>query len=278
MKVKISAGVCCHVGNVRSNNEDNFYLQRRIRRNVEQRVACAHYRGSPGAFLCAVADGMGGEQRGELASLMAVKALRPAQMKRARQAATQSVKRSNEAICTQMKRAGGRMGSTLTALYIAGGSAMCANVGDSRIYLLRAGKLTRLTRDHSKAQVLIDLHVLTPEQARGHSSQHELTRHLGIRPEEATLEPDLSPAFALREGDCFLLCSDGLYDGLTDAQIEAALAADGEPEALAKALVEQALDSGSRDNVTALVIKINRRTVGKTWIAAIIKSMSRSSG
>ncbi len=277
MKLRIDACVLCHVGNVRGNNEDNYYLQHRIRADVGQKVACARFAGAPRLFLAAVADGMGGAQRGDVASLLAVRALHPAAPGRMRKAARRSVSRANEEICAQMRQLGGRMGSTLAALYMADDRVLCANVGDSRAYLLRAGHLMRLTKDHSKAQQLMDLGILTPEQAQRHPSRHELTRHLGIFPEEMALEPDMGPELEMQSGDCFLLCSDGLYDGMTDGQIEKVLAGGGSPQQRAQALVDQALAGGSRDNVTAMVIQIRDRMGIREWIRATISNMSRSS-
>jgi len=277
MKLSIDAYVICHVGRVRANNEDNFYLQRRIRRNVRKKVARARFTGTPRAFLAAVADGMGGAQRGEIASLMTVRALSPASPGRARQAAMKSVSRANERICAQIRERGSRMGSTLTALYAADGRAVCCNVGDSRVYLLREGRLRQLTKDHSKAQQLIDLGVLTPERARRHPSRHELTRHLGVLPEEMALEADMGPELELRAGDRFLLCSDGLYDGMTEEEIGRALGGEGSPRRQAEALIERALTGGSRDNVTAMVIQVHNRMGIAEWIRATIQSMSRFS-
>ena len=212
MTPEIHAFVLCHAGSVRSNNEDNYYLQHRISTCVEQKIDSADYAGAPRTFLAAVADGMGGAERGEAASLAAVRALRPASFRHMRRAAQASVRAANDEICAQMRALGARMGSTLTALYISGDRALCSNLGDSRIYLLRGGALTRLTRDHNRAQQLVELGVLTPEQAQRHPARHELTQHLGILPEEMALEPELGPEMQLEAGDRFLLCSDGFWE------------------------------------------------------------------
>lgn len=278
MRMTIEACALCHVGNIRGNNEDNFYLQGKFRRKVDQRIARAAYIGTPKNFLAAVADGMGGAQKGEIASLLAVRALRSVGLSKVAQAFPAFVRRANEAICARMQSQGGRMGSTLTALYLSGDQATFANVGDSRIYLLRKGaNLIQLTRDHSKAQQLIDLKVLTPEQARKHPSRHELTRHLGVYPDEMELQPELGVSTSLKPGDCFLLCSDGLYDGLTDDRIETILSGRGAAPEKAEALVQQALEAGSRDNVTALVVQLQNRMGWMSWIRTIIRNTSRSS-
>ena len=277
MKMTIEACALCHVGNVRGNNEDNFYLQGKIRGHVNQKIARTTYIGAPKNFLAAVADGMGGAQKGEIASLLTVRALRPVDLSEVAQVVPVCVHQANERICAQMRSLSGRMGSTLTVLYLSGDQAAFANVGDSRIYLLRRGeRLQQLTRDHSKAQQLIDLNILTQEQARRHPSRHELTRHLGVYPEEMDLQPDLDEVPALKAGDCFLLCSDGLYDGLTDERIEAILGASGSAQERAEALVQKALEGGSRDNVTVLVVQLQNRMDWATWIKATIRNTSQS--
>lgn len=277
MKLYADAYALCHIGNVRRNNEDNFYLQGRMRAQVDQEIAGAAYFGSARRFLAAVADGMGGTQRGEIASWIAVRNLHTAALEEIEQDAWRSVQRANEEICMQMQESGARMGSTLTALYLADGKAVCVNVGDSRVYRLRNGQLMRLTKDHSKAQQLIDLNILTPEQAQAHPSRHELTRHLGIFPEEMELEPDMGEAMDVQAGDRFLLCSDGLYDALIDAQIEEMMCAQASPQQITERLTEQALEAGSRDNVTAMIVEIKDRMEISKWTRAIIRNMNRSS-
>lgn len=274
MSLCVEAYALCHIGTVRSNNEDNFYLQRKYRARVDQKIAEAATEGSTKRFLAAVADGMGGEQKGEFASLEAVKAMRPAAFGDIAKIARESVLRANGKICSRMRDEGARMGSTLTALYLADDRAVCVNIGDSRVYLLRQERLTRLTKDHNKAQQLIDLNFLSPEKARSHPSRHELTRHLGVFPEEMELSPDVSAPMDLRQGDCFLMCSDGLYDALTDEQIARILLSEASLRQKTKALVDQALAEGSRDNVTALVVQIRDRMDAKVWIRGIIKNMN----
>ena len=257
MKYGLNAAARTHVGRVRSNNEDNFYLQGEIREDVNRQEAEARGDFSPARFLAAVADGMGGEDRGELASLLAVQALKPCAWDQIPEVSAAAMDRANVAICREMEQAGGgRMGSTLTALYIDGERAVCCNIGDSPCYLLREGTLLPLSADHNKAARLIRLGVLTPEQAARHPSRHELTQHLGIFPEEMIIEPALSQAVTLQEGDRFLLCSDGLTDMVIQAEIAALLSSGDAPEEQAEALVQAALEAGGRDNVTVVVVRV----------------------
>lgn len=257
MRFLLHAAVRTHTGKIRDNNEDNFYLQGTVREDVAQQEMDDTCETFDNRFLAAVADGMGGETAGELASLLAVQALRPSTMDRAEDTARQSVTEANRAICNEIeKNSGRRMGSTLAALYIDNGQALCCNVGDSRCYLLRNGILEQLSTDHNKAKRMVELGVLTPEQAARHPSRHELTQYLGIFEEEMLIEPAFHPLVGLRPGDVFLLCSDGLTDMVTEADIASCLAGPGTSEEKAETLVRLALEGGGRDNVTVLAVQV----------------------
>ena len=249
-----------HTGRVRSNNEDNFYLQGRYREDVEQGEDEAVCRASDRRFLAAVADGMGGEEQGEKASLMAVRALKPCSFGEISSQAAAAVDEANREICEEIENQGGRrMGSTLVSLYMDEGKAVCCNVGDSRAYLLREGKLSQLSVDHNKAGRMVELGVLTPEQASRHPSRHELTQHLGIFADEMVIEPAVSQTVELEDGDLFLLCSDGLTDMVSMEDLKAVLSGGVSPQEMAKELVRLALAGGGRDNVTVIVLQIREK-------------------
>lgn len=259
MKLKLRAAVQTHVGHVRVNNEDNFYLRSHIREDVAQKEAKFRCTSQDSRFLAAVADGMGGEELGELASLLAVQSLRSCRLNAVRDTAMASIRQANSQICAEIKKnGGGRMGSTLVALYIDHGKALCCNIGDSRCYLLRDGALKQLSIDHNKARRMVELGVLTPEQAARHPSRHELTQHLGIFESEMVIEPAFSEMLELRSGDMFLLCSDGLTDRVAEADIAECLTTGCAPEDLTEDLIQRALVHGGRDNVTALVIRAEK--------------------
>ena len=259
MKFMLNAAVRTHVGRVRSNNEDNFYLCGRYRANVRQKEAAGCCTCAGDCFLAAVADGMGGEEQGELASLLAVKALKPCSFEKVRQNAQACIRQANAQICAEMEKNGGRrMGSTLAALYIDNGKALCCNIGDSRVYLYRDGQLRLLSTDHNKAARMVELGVLNPEQAARHRSRHELTQHLGIFEKEMVLEPAFSQEMELMDGDVFLLCSDGLTDMVSEEKIAARLADGGSAEEQTKDLIQMALTAGGRDNVTVLSVYVRK--------------------
>ncbi|MFL5894851.1 MAG: Stp1/IreP family PP2C-type Ser/Thr phosphatase [Thermoleophilaceae bacterium] len=223
------------VGRQRHTNEDNFYAQ---------------------APVFAVADGMGGAQAGEVASEVAVEEFKkdrepggtPEQQLEA--IATAANRKIWEMAQADSRQAG--MGTTLTAVVVGDIDIAVAHVGDSRLYRQRDGTLERLTRDHSLVEEFVRQGRLTPEQAERHPQRSVITRALG--PEsDVEVETFTVPA---RDGDVYLLCSDGLSGMVSDADMQRILAGhDNLPEA-AKALIEEANRNGGRDNITAVLFRV----------------------
>jgi len=252
----LEAVVLCNVGKVRQNNEDNFYLQGKVRQNLALQYAEESYKGSVDQSLFAVADGMGGEENGEIASLVTVQSLRPSAIEDVYEVAMESIGEANEMLCDEMLQNGGkRMGSTLAALYVEGDKAVVVNVGDSRVYHVRNGVPEQLSRDHTIVQQMVDMGVLTKEEARTHKKRHVLSQNIGIFPEEMVIEPYVTEPEEVKAGDVFLLCSDGLTDMVTDEEIGAVMRT-GDIYKQAEKLVELALEHGGRDNVTVMLVKI----------------------
>ena len=222
------------IGKVRKQNEDAAWLD-------EKR----------GVF--AVADGMGGHLAGEVASALAIEAVRNmakeyrdagiSPLKEAVAAAHASIWQHAQ---THPECAG--MGTTLSVLWRGGSYVYIAHVGDSRIYRLRDGALERITQDHSLVEELVRAGLITPEQARTHPRRNIITRALGTEGEN---EPDLLVT-DIKKGDVFLLCSDGLNGMVADADIEQTLR-ENDLERAADRLIEQALEAGGRDNVTLVL-------------------------
>jgi PPM family protein phosphatase len=209
--------------------------------------------------IALVADGMGGHAAGEVASDIAAMTIPRAYydqraadphtaLRRAFQAANDAIHRA-----AQQDPACRSMGTTCTALAITGGRAYAAHVGDSRLYLFRDGRLTQLTQDHSLVGDLLRAGEITPEQARSHFARNIILRALGLHP---TVEVSLlHRPVALRAGDRFLLCSDGLTDLVPNEAIRSILATP-EPDAACRRLVERALEAGGTDNITAGVFVV----------------------
>ncbi len=211
--------------------------------------------------LWVVADGMGGHAAGEVASALTVEAImRPVAENPAEPASVatsvsallaQAFARAHQAVSTHsMKHAACRgMGSTAVAAALDGKTLHICHVGDSRAYHLSVNRLRCVTKDHSWVGQLVTTGLLTPEQARTHPLRGNLLQAIGGTD---GIAPDLSSVL-LRAGDRVLLCSDGLWEALTDEQIKMTLAASGSLLDLASALVDQANEANGKDNITAIV-------------------------
>jgi protein phosphatase len=214
--------------------------------------------GEAPAFLLAVADGMGGHADGEVASALAIEALRGAFAGDGGAGADpaltlkQAFRRANEAIWAHGDGGdGGRPGTTLTAAVLKGKYATIASVGDSRAYLLRGRGLTQVTKDHTIVAEQVAKGALSAAEARAHPNRNVLTQALGAKPK---LDTRLPPVYelSLLPGDRLLLCSDGFFEVLEDRDYADALAAGPAAEAAA-ALVALATERGTTDNVSAVV-------------------------
>ena len=256
--MRFSVYACSDQGRIRSNNEDNFYISGTIRRNVDQ--PHMEYSGclEGNRFLFAVCDGMGGEANGELASLAAVKALQVAEELSAEEEAMQNVAAANSAVNeVQNELNSFHTGTTLAAFSINGTEGQAYNLGDSRVYLFRDGALDQLTKDHTMASYLVELGILTVEQAEKSPNKNRLTSYLGIDSENS-VEPYFSERKDLREGDVVLLCSDGLYGMISEEQIRKELSTCCPVEDVGKRLIRLALEAGGQDNITVIVIRIEQ--------------------
>jgi serine/threonine protein phosphatase PrpC len=149
------------------------------------------------------------------------------------------------------------MGTTLCALTLAGTEAIIVNVGDSRAYRVRGGECTQLTTDHSRVADMLRMRMITPEQAATHPARSMLTRSLGA---DLIVQPDLVKE-QTRQDDTFVLCSDGVWDVISRADLAEVAGAIGEPAlptpaAAAQHLIETAIDRGAADNVTVVVVRV----------------------
>jgi len=217
---------------------------------------------NPALGFAVLADGMGGHNAGEVASGMAIAYIgnelgRAADTPCAGEQMREIVGQANAAIYqtaqTQPRYAG--MGTTLVALRFFDDRLAVAHVGDSRLYRLRDGRLLQLTRDHSLLQEQIDGGLIDAEQARHSTNRNVVTRALGAEPRVGVEVAE----HAVRVGDLYLACSDGLSDMVADGEIAACLRQMGDkPEACACALVRLANEHGGRDNVSVILVRIRR--------------------
>ena len=261
--ISIHAVAASNVGNVRGNNEDNFFINGKTLQAVIPETVYISDESSRGLY--AVCDGMGGEENGELASEIAVNTLREYYWKPFEKGTdlvenvNQYTEEANARICVEIEKNGGqRMGSTFSALYIRDGLAHAFNVGDSRVYMFRNNQLTQLSQDHTQVRGLVDMGIVSAEQARTHPGRHTLTQHLGIFPSEMVIEPYAARPLEIENGDVFLLCSDGLTDMLEDDEIANIMGQNPYPRGTAESLIAAALKNGGKDNVTVIAAKVKR--------------------
>jgi serine/threonine protein phosphatase PrpC len=212
---------------------------------------------SASAGLWAIADGMGGHAAGDLAAQAVVSALH--QLSESAEpldggAIETALVEAGRRVHDGAQRSMARSGSTVVALHIDGPRGTVLWAGDSRAYRLRNGRMERLTRDHSLVQDLVDAGAIRADQADRHPDAHVITRALGTAAYVAVDRRDID----VREGDLFLLCSDGLSRGCLDGTLSAALG--GSIPDMADRLLARALEAGGNDNISLLLV-----AVGGPW-------------
>jgi protein phosphatase len=211
--------------------------------------------------LVLVADGMGGHQAGEVASNLAIEVISRFYY-RTKADATAALKMAFEEANRQIHEASlsdenlTGMGTTCTALVLRNGSAIAAHVGDSRLYLMREGELYLMTEDHSAVMQMVKHGIITAAEARHHADKNVILRALGTGPQvEISIWDKTLP---VRVEDRFILCSDGLYDLVEDAEIKRLMAAAPDPQTACEQLIALAKERGGHDNITVGIVGIKR--------------------
>ncbi len=250
----LSAAGLTDTGAQREHNQDDFVIC----------VTCAGRSPAPLSGLFVVADGMGGTIGGEIASALACSMLfewAGAYIASLAGANTRSLDSPGEQLATQVrainaeilqraKIAGTDMGATITGALVADNVAHVVNVGDSRTYLVREGVIRRLTKDHSLVERLIDAGEIQPDEVYSHPDRNLISRALG---DGSNLEVDVFEQ-PLANGDRLLVCSDGLWEMVRDAQLCEIVSAAITPREACRRLIDAANANGGEDNITAIVI------------------------
>ena len=252
--MKVRAGVAVagltDVGCQRENNEDSYSYW-------ESPDDAAFARSGR---LAIVADGMGGCEGGQFASRIAVETVEniystsadPDPQQRLLEGFRQAHARIQQRASENPGLHG--MGTTMTAFALVGERLYYAHIGDSRLYLLRAGKLRVVTRDHSLVSRLVETGIIRAEDAETHPQKHVLTAAVGIADD---IQPDFSAQpVALETSDVLLLCTDGLWGQVSEPELLEALASRA-PEEACRSLVQLAKDHGGPDNITLQVARID---------------------
>jgi len=237
-------GAATDIGKVREENQDGFAAE-------------------PEAGLFVVIDGMGGHRGGRVAAKMiavdlppaielAIDHLRSRSPRAIRRTLKRIISRQNRHVHLEGDSESGYvgMGATLVVVLLLGGRVYVANVGDSRVYRWRAGKLRQLSVDHSVVSELLEAGHITTDEVPTHDALGVVTQYMGM-PEG--VEPSVR-SLALQPGDRFLLCTDGLTDMVDEERISGILEVQADPQVAAEALVAAANEAGGYDNVTAVLV------------------------
>ena len=241
----VQIGFKCNRGVVRSNNEDACFV-------------------IPSHDVYVVADGVGGNNSGEVASRTAVGEIaqfvndnrlehckKPEDIFSFFADAIDVANRRIFRMGTENESNRG-MATTMVAAYIKDNTAYIANIGDSRAYLFRNGLLKQITKDHTYVNELIDKGVITEEEAQNHKQKNVITKALGA---DVFAEPDYYMA-ELEKNDILMLCSDGLYGEIKDPEIVEILNSGKSMNDVCTELVDEAIRAGGRDNITVICLKI----------------------
>lgn len=248
MAFTLNIGKCSLLGNYRENNEDSIEVKQ-----------------FPDLTVSIVADGMGGQAAGEIASRRAIEII-PVQLRKnltphlngegVKSVTRRAIVQANEDIMASgaLDKDMKNMGTTVVmAIWRKGNEMYIAGVGDSRAYLIRGKKITQLTVDHSLAQALVEARTISAAEAKEHRFKNVLWKYLGSR--EVGEGPDVT-VVPIQGGDRFLLCTDGLTGAVPDEQLASYISDNTDVQACAEGLGQLALDQGSRDNVSCIVIEV----------------------
>ncbi len=249
MALALNIGKCTLLGNYRENNEDAI--------DVKQ---------FPDMTVCLVADGMGGQAAGEVASKRAIEIV-PRELKKhlnvqmgneeTRNIVRRAVVQANEEIMAMaaLDRELKNMGTTIVLTLWRKGSSILyvTGMGDSRVYQVRGRKIEQLTVDHSIAQALVEAKTISPAEARTHKYRNVLWKYLGSQEVGEGPEVKVVP---IQTGDRFLLCTDGLSGVVSDDQLLGFMKEKADVQECAEGLGQLALDQGSRDNISCIVVDV----------------------
>lgn len=255
----LEVGQACHIGMVRSLNEDRILALNLSPSGMSTEKTLA---------LFAVADGIGGCEGGEIASDLVLKAMSEGildslavpvteeklagfDQERLLMVLTGGVKKANRMVFDQSQVRGNGMGTTLVAALISVSSAHIANVGDSRAYLLEGGNLRQVTNDHSLVAGLVSAGFITRDEVYTHPQRNIITRSVGMGPD---VEVDLFTE-ELHPGSSLVLCSDGLWEMVKDDHIRSILLESPHSQVACDQLVEVANQNGGTDNISVIVIR-----------------------
>jgi protein phosphatase len=278
-----------HIGKVRDSHEDNFLLDngeiidRSMQKNIKlqdginskQYVEAFYYKDRTDKGIYAVCDGMGGHNSGEIASFIAVNSLVNNRerifcgfdIEGAIKNFQKYIETTNEKIltfCNKYPESQG-MGTTLVSLLMKDNRAAIINLGDSSAFVYEKGTFSKVTKDHTEGQRLLEFNIISPDELKKIRARNILTRYLGMNEEQGMPIGEISDIFDISDEPLFLLCSDGLTDNISGNKIEQIISKIGKQniQDIGRELLNNALcghegeDKGS-DNITIVLIKIEK--------------------
>lgn len=241
-------------GNYRDNNQDNFFADSLVRKNEEEDVC---FSGTVSRMIqgYAVFDGMGGEKDGEIASFIAASTLKDYSDSDFLQKWNDYLKTANRKICDHRKEKEVHAGTTFAGVFLSKNQFLAANIGDSRIYKYNSHEIRRISYDDTEFQLLLNRGEVTEQDFFSSKARNHLTQHLGLFADEIRIHPH-SICGTVQKGMRFLLCSDGLYSVSDDSELLNIVTSDDDMEHICHTLVENALNKGSRDNITVMLLHV----------------------
>ena len=261
VKYTFKINICSHNGRAKEQNEDNFFYNCVFRFEDKPAVKLNHINNS-GKILLEICDGMGGEENGSKASLIAVEEANNLFEKVSdtydhngfRNAVENYVNVVNNRICSSFSNDNNKhSGTTMALAYIYNDMVYTASLGDSRIYIYSNNRLTQLTEDHTLAMRKHKMGIYSFDEAMKSKDSHKLTLFLGIDVDGNGLSAQYYEPYALRKGDILLLCSDGVYDMCSPSDISDILAHNNEP---ATEIVTLSVSNGGIDNATCITAEL----------------------
>ncbi len=246
--------LCATYKNKRSNNEDNYYFNSIYADKEHSNEECEDLFTDEEVSVFGVFDGLGGEEKGELASYIAAGIL----------GETYKINdienyynATNENICSAgVEKSSKISGTTAVIVDIKNGYFRCSNIGDSRAYLIREKNIKQLSVDHTSLQTLIMTGVITKEQAEKSKYKNVLSQCLGMKEDDVKISPYIGKFEVVCNGDIFIICSDGLTK-LSDEHIKNIILSTDRKE-VRKKLFMEAVKAGSSDNITVILIYVSK--------------------
>lgn len=261
--ISYKAAVASTPGGKNNHNGDNFYFNTRYLTEdlAESQVLLSHKKNQRGLQIYAVCDGSNADSQSEEASLILAKNLIKYHKKLVDNPSSDVPKTiseyidvTNEQVNKQIRQLmGKRIYSTLALLCVERESTLICSVGDSRVYSYSKGRLTQITEDHTQAQRMVQLGLLTPERALTHVKREKLTQYFGEMPAGMSIDPFMETTLS-KHGDTYILCTRGFYEAVPPEQMEKVLAKQMSPADTVDEMMAYAMDAGIKDDATVIVV------------------------